>query len=1334
MGNIAKWGLFFLVTAWLAMGCRRQDCQDSNRDKDEEHSLVLAQELSNSRVQCIAEDASGQLWIGTFRGLNRYDGHEYHQYFCADDTMGLPDNQIKDILCDHKGRLWVATVNGICRYTRMDGFERIGAKTTNQNIQKLLEDRHGRVFAYNGIEVLLYDDGLKAFHPIISRQLVRQQWTWGNAIIDAAGDILITESQRLLIFDGTSFKQKQEIPLDSHLNIYYSEMLSDGLMILSGYGQIILFDTKSRRMVPLDPAMEARLTAHNSIIQAARLLTNNTILLSTSKNGVFELNLLAKELKALPAKSGLVTQIFQDSRQNVWMGTYDKGLFADYYYKEKFGGSDNYLNRAIDHSSVLALAMDRQHNLWISTLLKGLFVYHCDSQQAEAIPLEGLPSGEQKNAITHIFCDRDGYLWLSTGSMTLKCRYDGSRLTILHQTPAAGVMDLEQTDDGTVWASTSSNDIMGFPSSGTPFVRQAFNADFCFIPSLLRLSDGQMLISAFFQKILKMNPQTGKFSELDIPSMAQCIRRSVYIPTDMLQDSKGDVWIGTVSNGLLRYNLKTNEMTRIAGISCSDVGSIEEDAQGNIWVATMKGLNRWDRKTGRITSLYKADGIGGDEFVDRASCLLPNGSLVFGSTDGITMFNPADIDTLRQMPLKFCDLRIHNRLVRPAADGPIEAMLDSCGEVRLRHDENSFSLSFTALDFGEYERVHYYYKLDGFDSNWIDAGNNHSASYANLPSGRYTFRVKTTDAASDEKSSDERTLSIVVAPSPANAWWAWLIYLALSALLAAYLYRNARRVVAAKRAARKAEMEKEQEQRTNQMNMSFFANIAHEFRTPLTMIAGPVGQLATSEHLNTEDKGLLKVAQRSIQRMFRLVNQLMDFNKLENDTLRLYVEPVDVVSTLNNICDTFEFNAREKGLTLNRFGMDDKVESWTDSDKLEKIMSNLLSNALKFTPTGGHIDVTLDVVDKQVRISVADTGKGIPENQLENVFKRYYQLDNQTKAVVNWGTGIGLYYARRLAELHHGSLTASNREQATGAVFTLVLPMDKEAYSNKERQPLDDQGLADFRIVDAAPLLQTTHADSTADDDQRPTILIVDDDTEIINYMRLLFSQDYRLITCLDAETALEEMRAAEPNIVLSDVAMPGKNGYELCQEIKQDIQLSHIPVILVTAKVTAENQVEGLNVGADAYVTKPFEPAVLSALIQSQLKNRERIRKILTKSTTTDADSMDSVLSSQDRHFIDELYKLMEEELSNSELDVTRITKMLYISRTKLYYKIKGLTGETPSNFFRTYKLNRAAELLKSGKYTVAEVADKCGFSTQSHFSVVFKKQFGVTPTEYKE
>ena len=1318
--------------------CQKQESQEK-LDKDEVQGVIVAQELSNSRVQCIAEDASGQLWVGTFRGLNRYDGHEYHQYLCTDDSLGLPDNQIKDILCDRQGRLWVATVNGVCRYNHMDAFDRITVGSPNLNTQKLLEDSKGRVYVYNGTDVLCFNEAKQAFLPCISREMGKQQWAWGNCIIDASDQILITESQRILVYDSSTNKLKREIPLGDHY-YFYSEMLSNGLMILSGYGHLTLYDTKSQRIVPISQDMESRMMAHNSIIQAARLLEDNTILLSTSHNGMFELNLLAQSLHGQgdadftrPVPDAMVTQVFQDSRKNVWLGTYDKGLFADYYYKEKFGGSDNYLNRVIDNSSVLAVAMDQQQDLWISTLLKGLFVYHLNTQQAEAVPLEGLPSGEQKNAVTHIFCDRDGLLWLSTPSLIIKCNYTGDRLNILNQWAFMAPMDFEQTDDGTVWVSTSSNDIIGFPKGASqPIVKQAFNADFCFIPSLLRLNDGQMLISAFYQKILRMNPQTGKFSELDIPSMAQCIRRSVYIPTDMLQDSKGDVWIGTVSNGLMRYNLKTNEMTRIAGLSCSDVGSIEEDRQGNLWIGTMKGLNRWDRKTGRITSLYKADGIGGDEFVDRASCQLPNGSLVFGSTDGITMFNPADIDTLQSIPLMFSDLKIHNQLIRPSADGPINAVLDSCEEVRLDYNENSFSISFTALDFGEYERVHYYHKLDGFDSNWIDAGNDHWASYANLPSGQYTLRVRTTGSASDEVSSDERTLRITVASAPANSWWAWLIYLVIVSALVYYLYRNARRVVAARRAARQAQMEKEQELRTNQMNMSFFANIAHEFRTPLTMIAGPVGQLVKSNSLSNEDRGLLSITHRNIQRMFKLVNQLMDFNKLENDTLRLHVEKLDVTQVVNGACDYFIYNACERNVTINRYGMEDVLMAWTDGDKLEKILTNLISNALKFTPTGGYIDVSLDVADNQVKITVADTGKGIPEEQFENIFKRYYQLNNQTKGIINWGTGIGLYYSHRLAELHHGSLTVANRQEGSGAVFTITYPMDETAYTEKERQVIATDNVADNRVIDTSSMSQPVQTVESTED-TRPTILIVDDDTEIINYMRVLFSRDYRLITCLDAETALEEMRAAEPNLVLSDVAMPGKDGYELCQEIKQDIQLCHIPVILVTAKITADNQVEGLNVGADAYVTKPFEPAVLSALIQSQLKNRDRVRKLLTKATTTEDESVEDALSEQDKHFMEELYKLMEEELSNSELDVSRITKLLLISRTKLYYKIKGLTGETPSSFFRTYKLNRAAELLKGGKYTVSEIADLCGFSTQSHFSVVFKKQFGVTPTEYK-
>ena len=1328
-----------LACAWTMQACRHDSQQDANKDKDEEHSLVVAQELSNSRVQAIEEDATGQLWIATFRGLNRFDGHEYHQYFCTGDTLGLPDNNVQGVLCDKQGHLWVATVNGVCRYTKQDNFERIPMQTGNQNARKLLMDSKGRIFVYNGMEMLMYDELHRIFLPKISRPLTNQ--SWGDCFFDAADDILLVGPDNLLIYAGDTFKLRVDLQHKESRGYYFFELLKNGLMLSSGNGTLMLFDTKARQVIPLSQEMESRLLANGSVVQAACLLENNTILLSTSKNGLFMLNLLAHTLYGegdagftIPVPDAYVTKIFQDSRKNIWLGTYDKGIFADYYYKEKFGGSDNYLNRVIDNSSVLAVAVDKQENLWVSTMLKGVFVYHTTTQKAEQIEIEGLPAGETKNAVNHIFCDRDGLLWLSTSNIVIKCHYDGKRLNILGQWGVPMAMDFEQTDDGTVWAATSTTYIFGFhPGSNEPETKQAFNVDYTFIPSLLKLNDGSLLIAAFYQDILRMDPKTGKLTQLKIPDMQTCIRRSVFIPTDMHQDRNGNVWIGTVTNGLLRYNPKTNAMTRIAGLSCSDVASIEESHQGTLWISTMKGLNRLDINTGRITSLYKADGLAGDEFCDRTSCQLPNGSLVFGGTDGITMFNPADIDTLRKIPLRLSHLKIHNQLVRPSKDGAIEAMLDSCQQIRLRHDQNSFSISFTALDFGEYERVHYYYMLDGFDSEWIDAGNSHTASYANLPAGHYTFRVRTNDSASDEGNSDERALSVIVEPAPAFSWWAWLIYLILGCLLAWYLYRNAKHVVKARRAARQAQMEKEQEKRVNAMNMSFFANIAHEFRTPLTMIAGPVGQLAKSASLDGEEHNLISIAQRSIRRMFKLVNQLMDFNKLENDTLRLSVEQIDVVKALNDICDTFEFNVREKGLTLNRFGMMDELQAWTDGDKLEKIISNLLSNALKFTPRGGHIDITLDTTDERVKVTIADTGKGIPEEQKENIFKRYYQLDNQTKAIVNWGTGIGLYYARRLAELHHGSLTAGNRSDGTGAVFTLIYPMSEQAYTDEERRPLEGDGVADFRIIDTPTTINSKPQTINSEDDNRPTILVVDDDTEIINYMRLLFSQDYRLITCLDAETALEEMRAEEPNIVLSDVAMPGKDGYEFCQEIKQDIQLSHIPVILVTAKITAENQVEGLNVGADAYVTKPFEPAVLSALIQSQLKNRDRVRKLLTKSTTTEDEGVNNVLSEQDKHFMEELYKLMEEELSNSEIDVTRMTKMLYISRTKLYYKIKGLTGETPSNFFRTYKLNRAAELLKSGKYTIAEIADKTGFSTQSHFSVVFKKQFGVSPSEYK-
>ena len=370
-----------------------------------------------------------------------------------------------------------------------------------------------------------------------------------------------------------------------------------------------------------------------------------------------------------------------------------------------------------------------------------------------------------------------------------------------------------------------------------------------------------------------------------------------------------------------------------------------------------------------------------------------------------------------------------------------------------------------------------------------------------------------------------------------------------------------------------------------------------------------------------------------------------------------------------------------------------------------------------------------DTATQYAQVSVANTGEPIPADKLEKIFERYYQLDNNERGVYNWGTGIGLYYARSLAVLHHGYLKAAQLEGEKGTVFTFILPTDDEVYAAEERASENNSQPEAFPLPGAQA---GTEGKPGGEDEEKPyTILAVDDDAEVAHYLQALLSAEYRVVCSYSAEDALKVMGEEAPDLVISDVVMPGKDGYWLCRSVKEDLQLCHIPVILVTAKTAINDQVEGLNTGADAYVTKPFDPAYLQALVKSQLKNREMVRSLLTRATQTDKIEED-MLSPQDNVFMTELYQLMEKELSNPELDIQHMTEMLHISRTKFYYKVKGLTGENPSAFFRTYKLNRAAELIAGGKYNVSEIADMTGFSTHSYFSRAFKKQFGVVPSEY--
>lgn len=1350
--------LLLVYTLLTATSCR--DSEPTHHPANTISTPLITNNISNQQVNAFAEDAKGHIWIGTFRGLNKYNVHEFHQYFCTDDSLELPDNQIKDMLCDSKGRFWISTINGLCQYTDKDNFKLIPTNTSSKNGVQLLEGPDGRILLNYTSELGVYDPDKGEIECVIP-QLDPQKTLIVKCFIDAEEQLWAVTPKTLYCYDYSTFKLKDSINI--HKNIRYFYLHNGSKIWLTGNRELQIFDTRMHQFTEIPSILARHATLSQAEITNIHPYGSHSLLLNTSRHGMFCYNYVnntithqGEEGFPIEVPDFQISCMFTDSQNNLWIGSTDQGYAVCYHYKERFN-NDNYLRTYLQNKSVVSVSAGNDNVLWITTLIHGVFRYDRNNQKMTAIDIAKLfPESRQKAIrVNQVFVDANNNLWMtSTNNEVLKCRYLNGELHVDNRYRVFLPMSITQDPDGNIWIGTASSylytirpeekearPILTFP---TPNVSR-----YTFIPGLLPLGDGNLLAAAFFQPMQLVNTQTHQIEELKLKEndLKTCIKRSVFIPTALCKDSQGDIWIGTVGNGLLKYTPSDGRIRPMPGVACTDISGIEEDALGNLWVSTLYGLSKYDRTTSSFTNYYDADGIGGNQFYDRSSCKLNDGTLVFGGTHGLTFFNPIDVNTRHNIPLLFEDLKIHNQLIKPQIGGNIEKHLSYNPDIKLNYDQNGFSISFAALDYSEYERVHYFYQLEGFDNYWIDARNNREAYYANLPAGNYTFKVRITN--NDRNIVEaENSIRISVKPAPWRTWWAYTLYLLVAAGIAFLFIRALHRIRLEKEQARRAEQEKEQEQRVNKMNMSFFANVSHEFRTPLTMISGPVTQLCESPEIGGNNKKLLHIVQQSVNRMLRLVNQLMDFNKLENDTLKLKVKRIDIIAELKHIMEIFNVNAQSKNISLITTGIEDSFLMWLDADKIDKITTNLLSNALKFTPSGGKIEVNFDVITGEearqafhipqeqvfaqyIKLEVADTGIGIPENQTERIFERYYQLNNQAVGSYNWGTGIGLYYARSLARLHHGLLKAGNRTDGQGAVFTLILPTSDEAYKPEERDHEQQEQDKAYPLQTDVSTETITH-DESEEDDNLKKILVVDDDTEVAHYLKVLLSPNYKVICRFNAEDAFKAVSEEAPDLVLSDVVMPGTDGYTLCRLIKEDLQLCHIPVILVTAKANMEDQVEGLNTGADAYVTKPFDPTYLQALIQSQLKNREKVRALLGRNTQTDT-LADDVLSPQDNAFMTELYSLMENELSNPELDISHMTELLKISRTKFYYKVKGLTGESPSTFFKTYKLNRAAELIKEGKYSISEIADMTGFSTHSYFSKAFKKQFGIAPSEYK-
>lgn len=1341
----------FIFSLAIILGSCSNEAQDYESSIGAD-AIKTSGTLSNQRIQAITQDSLGYIWFGTYRGLNRFNGHEMQQYFCDDTPNGLPDNQVWDVFVDHHGRLWVATKSGVAYHTYEDDFKQIPVADATKLNKQFAENKKGDLFLLQTDKVLRYDSVAERFEAVVN-DIGTASYINTNMYIDAEDKLWIVSEAGVKCFNSYTLDVIDQI--ESQQSILHSCIYRDELW-LTGQDELRIYDVVHHQWKEVPEVLIRNTAFKGAYIECMQPMPQGKLLIST-RNGFFdydpdEQTLTHQSEAAFPfvAPDFVTTRIFCDDKPNLWLCSELQGYEVRSQSQRRFN-ADTYLRSAFRGIPVTAVHIEGNETLWIATQSHGLYTYDIQTHDITKYDFSGILSlmHDEEPRFYAMMIDRAGDIWVTTVSNgVLQLRRKGQKLEKVRSFKMNDmIISINQDKFGTIWAGAYSNSYYSLREGDASFTEHKILTNLpSYTSCLVNLEDGRMAALTKGQALRFIDPERMEMERQAIADsvLERCIARSTFLPTALLQDKQGDLWMGTVSNGLLHYDMESQELTTVPGAPCEDISSIELSPSGNyLWVSTQHGLGVLDMEKREFVNFYESDGIGGNEFYDRASCKLPDGTLIFGGAHGLTVFDPRFLQDNTEPRLYFENLKIDNRIVRPWMSKSIEQSLHTVKEIKLGYNQTNFSLTFAALDFSGMERYNYQYMLEGFNSQWVDASTTREAFYANLTPGRYYFHVRATSK-DQHRVIAERSIPIYISPAPWATWWAWLIYLCIAV---AVIY-NTVRLILRNRAERRtrliSEREKEHERRINRMNMNFFANVSHEFRTPLTVISAPIAQMVNDQELTGETRHLLSIVQRSVNRMLRLVNQMMDFHKLEDDALRLEVRRQDIIQVLRSSAEVFKLQASEKKIELNTYGMEDNYLLWIDADKIEKIIYNLLGNAVKYTPSGGKIDLTFDATPQQIRFSVSDNGAGVPDDQKDKIFERYYQLRRQEQGQFNWGTGIGLYYAQKLAHLHHGKIEVSDRaDGASGTVFTVTLPAEESAYTEVEKTTLQatQQSLyplaeADYSIEEETSTTGSNYQASPNEGDQKvsvPTVLVIDDDVEIVHYVKTLLSSKYQVIGRFDADAGIEVVQQKAPDIILCDVMMPGRDGFDFCKQVKNDLQLCHIPVVLLTAKTATSDMVQGLGIGADAYVAKPFDPAYLLALIDSILKNREKTRSLLATNTQSEVlEETDNMLTAQDKAFLGELYKIMEQELANPDLDVSRLTEMLHVSRSKLYYKIKGLTGENPSVFFRQYKLNRAAELIKEGKYNISEISLLTGFSTLSHFSTSFKKQFGVTPSEY--
>ncbi len=1064
------------------------------------------------------------------------------------------------------------------------------------------------------------------------------------------------------------------------------------------------------------------------------------ILLKSNKHGVYEFNLKKQELTLCPTQNtllqtaDLISCVYRDLKDNWWVGFHNGGF--QYINKEKI--TLNVINQTLlcnttANQYITTLAGCENGILWGGT---NTTIFRYDSKQ------NNLTQYSQKNvlitgpyfkqALRKIIPTSDDKLWILTNARISFAIYQKETISIEHSfRPWCSLGDCVISNEH-CYVTANKKCIYVMNRQGQvdsiSVNHPMYNAK-CL---LLALKNGNVLLVMQGLNFMLLDTQKQVVQHLKTNNL---LHKSNVLPLCLLEDEKGGVWIGSNEYGLYNLDLRKMHVDAVSSLLAQQIMSILSDGEGTLWMGTRKGIMSYSPYNHQ-SRLYEVKGFSNKPFKtfnQQCICALDN-QIILGSKNGCIAIAPSSMPHQTNPNLEIRGIYVRNDNSKRLA------VSDNNKNYVFSHKDNDLEVSFGGINFDSSPFI-YEYKLEGFDKEWITTETIREVFYSNLSPGMYRFKVRVMQSYG-AAILEEKTVAITILQTPWLSTPAIITYVILFVGLIIYINYLYLRIHSNRAALILANADKEREQRTNRMNMNFFANISHEFRNPLTMIVSPIGSLYKDTSLPVAVRQKIEIVRRSTNSMLKLIDQMLDFNKLENDVLRLRVAQCDVVHEVNLLIDTFEECTKEHGISLQRKGLEGSLYAWIDHDKLDKILGNLFTNALKHTPEGGVIRITFERISfleaigvfkdelrnsEYICIGVFNDGKLIPEEKLNEVFKRYYQIKELNENhQYGWGAGIGLYYVQRLVQLHHGCIKVDNIPDE-GVLFRFILPTSDSAYQKDEHITIEHG--------DVVPPTQIIPSERQFVIEggviQKPKILIIEDNTQLACYLRSIFINEFEVENKYSAEAALQELENMAPDIILSDVIMEEMSGYDLCKRLKEDVVFSHIPFILITAKSKINEQIAGLELGANAYITKPFDPDYLLAVVRSQLRNSRNIRKLLNENTQVR--QIEDNLSCQDKIFMDELYRLMEKHLADLDLNLNSICEELHISRSKFNYKMKGLTGDTPNNFFKNYKLNSAAKLLREGKYNVSEIAIMTGFNTLSYFSVCFKRKFGVNPSDFQ-